>query len=303
LTRTKRYSAVPEHRYDLLVETPLLEVYDVTCLAHRSGLGGRHTARAPLGVSNGDRESPAVLRLPLRGVLGIEWRGQTVAMDTSTAMFIGVDEEYRINHLVPGQEKAILIILAASLCEDVFGNVEGGVASLRSHDHLGICLAAQALRDDGDRLEAEELTMTLLGSISPRFTRDPGRTLRRLRPAQLSRIEDVRALLAASPTTRWDLHSIGRTVHCSPFHLSRQFRAVTGETVSRYLLRLRLAEAVGRLANGERDLAVTAVESGFAHHSHFSRRFRAAFGVTPRQARGMLTRHRLQDLRAALGNS
>jgi AraC family transcriptional regulator len=81
-------------------------------------------------------------------------------------------------------------------------------------------------------------------------------------------------------------------VHSSPFHLARQFRAVTGESVSRYLLRLRLGLALDRLAAGETELGRLAVELGFAHHSHFSARFRSVFGTTPRQVRGKLASRR-----------
>ena len=99
---------------------------------------------------------------------------------------------------------------------------------------------------------------------------------------------------------RWDLGTLGRALRCSPFHLARQFRAATGETISRYLLRLRLGAAVERLAEGERDLAAPATDMGFAHHSHFSARFRGTFGITPTQARDMLTKRKLDELRAVI---
>jgi AraC family transcriptional regulator len=65
-------------------------------------------------------------------------------------------------------------------------------------------------------------------------------------------------------------------------------------------LRLRLAVAVERLADGERNIAALAVEVGFAHHSHFTARFHSVFGATPAQAREMLTKRKLNDLRTLL---
>jgi AraC-like DNA-binding protein len=82
-------------------------------------------------------------------------------------------------------------------------------------------------------------------------------------------------------------------VFISPWHLARLFRTVTGESISRYLLRLRLGVALDRLAGGERDLAALSLELGFAHHSHFSARFRAMFGVTPSVFRSSLSADRL----------
>ena len=119
---------------------------------------------------------------------------------------------------------------------------------------------------------------------------------------QRLRVERARALLASSPATRWDLDTLGRVLYCSPFHLARQFRALTGETISRYLLRLRLGLAIERLAEGERDIAALASDIGFAHHSHFSARFRTIFGITPTQAREMLTKRKLDELRALVAD-
>jgi AraC-like DNA-binding protein len=67
-----------------------------------------------------------------------------------------------------------------------------------------------------------------------------------------------------------------------------RWRAATGETIARTLLRVRLALALERLGDGEDDLARLAVDLGFAHHSHFTARFRAAYGVPPSVARRRL---------------
>jgi AraC family transcriptional regulator len=91
--------------------------------------------------------------------------------------------------------------------------------------------------------------------------------------------------------------SLGRSA-VRRFTLARQFRAATDETISRYILRLRLALALERLAEGEDDIAALAVSLGFSHHSHFSARFRAAFGMTPSEAREVLTNRQLEELRA-----
>jgi AraC family transcriptional regulator len=154
----------------------------------------------------------------------------------------------------------------------------------------------RVLRDPTtDELEAQDAAFLLLSGLSRAFEVDESTC--RLGPAQRLRVEQTRALLASAPARRWDLYTIGRRVRCSPYHLARQFRALTGESISRYLLRLRLALAVDRLAQGEADIGRLAVDSGFAHHSHFTARFRGAFGMTPARARTMLTRPGLDELR------
>jgi AraC-like DNA-binding protein len=109
--------------------------------------------------------------------------------------------------------------------------------------------------------------------------------------------ERVRALLASRPGARWRLDAIARDVYLSPAHLARRFRAATGESISRYLLRLRLGLALDRLAAGDRDLAGLADELGFATHSHFTARFRSTFGVTPSAFRHELSARGLEELR------
>lgn len=86
-------------------------------------------------------------------------------------------------------------------------------------------------------------------------------------------------------------------MHCSSFHLARQFRGITGTSVSAYLLRLRLGLASQRLAEGDDDLARLANDLGFASHSHFSARFRSVFGVSPGTVRQALTRGTAPELR------
>lgn len=103
------------------------------------------------------------------------------------------------------------------------------------------------------------------------------------------RVEDVRAILAADCSRRWTLSDVARAVHVSPYHLARQFRSATGQTIAGYLQGLRLALALDRLQEGEEDLARAAVELGFANHSHFTERFRRAYGVTPARLRTILT--------------
>ena len=147
-----------------------------------------------------------------------------------------------------------------------------------------------------DQLEAEEGIFLLLADLSGgAFATEE--TAVRLGPAARIRVERARALLATAPAERWDLRTLGKIIGCSPYHLARQFRVTTGDTISHYLLRLRLALAVERLADGERDIATLALDTGFAHHSHFSARFRATFGVTPMQARDTLTNGTLRGLR------
>jgi AraC-like DNA-binding protein len=71
-------------------------------------------------------------------------------------------------------------------------------------------------------------------------------------------------------------------------HLSRVFRAVTGETLTSFRARLRIRAALDRLEDGQTNLADLAAKLGFADHAHLTRTVRAELGSTPTHLRAML---------------
>jgi AraC family transcriptional regulator len=73
-------------------------------------------------------------------------------------------------------------------------------------------------------------------------------------------------------------------VGASPVYLTQVFRDLEGVPLYRYPGQLRLAQALARIPDAD-DLGALALELGFASHSQFTARFRAAYGVTPAQLR------------------
>ena len=98
--------------------------------------------------------------------------------------------------------------------------------------------------------------------------------------------DGVREALIADPDT--SLPALARTLAVSPHHLSRVFRAETGETISRHRLRLRARRALERLAGGELDLARLAADTGFADQSHLGRVLKVETGAAPSLLRAEL---------------
>jgi AraC-like DNA-binding protein len=70
----------------------------------------------------------------------------------------------------------------------------------------------------------------------------------------------------------------------SRYELARQFRLVYGTSPYRFLLMRRLDEAREQVARN-RPLSDVAFDAGFADQAHFSRTFKAAFGLTPARYR------------------
>ncbi|WP_399934022.1 helix-turn-helix domain-containing protein [Streptomyces kanamyceticus] len=79
--------------------------------------------------------------------------------------------------------------------------------------------------------------------------------------------------------------SIARAHHISVRYLHKLFQN-DGTTVSTWIRRRRLDSCrmeLGRLSNRRRTVAAVAHRWGFANASHFSRLFRQAYGVSPRE--------------------
>ena len=255
----------------LVLDTPTVRVTDVACRAPRCGPGAEE---------GGDRLE---LVLPRRGVFCVHRGSTQTAADANSVVVLG-GGEHRVSHPVDGGDECLSLLFAPALAEEMLGGAPARHGLVSPSVQLRASVLAAGILEE---LEAEELAIALLGELAPLLRRTAlaatlGRPGRR-------RVDQVRALLAAHPSRRWRLDDIARSVHCSPFHLARQFRAATGETIARYLVRLRLAIALQRIAAGETALARLAVELGFSHHSHLSARFRAAYGVTPREARRIVT--------------
>ena len=70
------------------------------------------------------------------------------------------------------------------------------------------------------------------------------------------------------------------------FDLARQFKRLLGTSPYRYLIMRRL-ELARQLIHLDRPLAEVAYEAGFADQAHFSRAFKAAFGLTPARYRAL----------------
>jgi AraC-like DNA-binding protein len=250
-----------------------VSVYEVDCHAPKSRIEVEEFATTTQVI------------VPKRGVFGIALRGKRILVEPTTAFLLRAGVPYVADHPASCGDRCTVAIFDDALLEDTLGDSAPDYGPISAATQLAARLLAAGQRTGS--LVTDERAVFFLESLAEDLAMHEEV---RLGPFQLYRVDEVRALLATDPAHAWRLEDIARRVHVSSYHLARQFRAATGITISRYLARLRIGLVLDRLQNGEPSLARIAVESGFAHHSHLSERFRAMVGVTPSAVRRILSR-------------
>jgi AraC family transcriptional regulator of arabinose operon len=99
------------------------------------------------------------------------------------------------------------------------------------------------------------------------------------------RVRRVEALLLADPAAPHTVRSLAAQVALSPSRLSHLFSEQTGTTLMRALRDARLRYAARLLEGTDLPVRSVATASGFVSAFHFSRLFRARFGVPPKEYR------------------
>ncbi|HEY6251262.1 MAG TPA: AraC family transcriptional regulator [Candidatus Angelobacter sp.] len=139
---------------------------------------------------------------------------------------------------------------------------------------IGKRLRHELLRpDELTCLAIESLSLDLL-VLASRSSRSPWQRL----PRWLGRVVDyMHAQFLERPT----VESLSRIADVSPDHLNREFCRQFRMGPAEYLRGLRLDWTAERLREGNDSVTHIASAAGFADQSHFTRRFRMRFGITP----------------------
>ena len=146
------------------------------------------------------------------------------------------------------------------------GVLRGWEPTARTYvDHLSVLLAAQLAR---------------YHSVRPARGQPAGRP--GLTGRQLAAAREVMEARLAEPIPLADLAA---AVSLSVSQFSRQFKASTGETPHRFLMRLRAEMACRLLRSTAMPIPEVATRCGFSHQEHLTRVLRAQSGVTPAAVR------------------
>lgn len=226
-----------------------------------------------------------------RGAFACRARGREALIDATVAYLERPGVETEFAHPAQGGDTCISITLSAALLASLAGgdpDLDRDTLPVGAQTDLALRRLV-ATAGGGDREDTAEPLVGLIADLVA--AGDPRRPLSG-RPSTVGArrrlVDDARLALQERPTI--GLVELARTIGSSPHHLSRLFGTATGMSVTAYRRRLRVQQALDRLAQGERDLAALASELGFADHAHLTRTVRSATGDTPAQLRRTLAR-------------
>lgn len=250
------------------------------------------TGQVSLGLSQCDAippdrtdeetETHFTVVFPLSGVFGVSMEGRRASATPAKAILFNKGQTREIRHPHGGHDQSGYLAMKPGFAEPYLDGsgrfrVEA-VATTPRLDYRLRRLISRAKLGQLDELEAEEFTVEACDKLLD--LRGVPTT-----PSRRDIVLDAEEFLSVHFRDHCDLSTVARQVGSSPHHLSRMFKHITGESLSRRRMRLRLAGAVSEILDGASDLSRVAVQSGFYDHSHMTRSFNSLIGVTPNEAR------------------
>ena len=259
-------------------------------------LGDRLRARAWAHPRSGTLMGPDSSHAPIelawveQGALEYQLRSKQTTLRGGQAVVVPSGVEHRSGFLTA--TRAFSLWLSPELVREV-GEVlpRGGALSFGVLERperlirLGRLLCEElGERDDGSALAADALSEALIVELL-RGTPPPSSGVRD------PRIQQAVAQIQAEFAAALSIESLAKTAGMSRFLFSRRFRAETGVSPYRYLMRYRVQRAKELLVGGHVAVTEAALSVGFHDLGRFCRFFRAQYGVNP----GQVSRRRQAD--------
>ncbi|WP_426701052.1 helix-turn-helix transcriptional regulator [Rhodanobacter sp. Col0626] len=261
-----------------------------------------HVCKRPRVACGGypDADEPARFIFTRRGSFVVHVGGKAFFARPGQAVLVQKNVEYRITH--PDSD-------GCDCCTDVWiddAMLESlgltGVAASPcrefGHDlqfqktHVEMLLGMRHGGNDAPD-QAEEVLLDTLDYLLRSCAPFRAHTRHSAVARQVARVEEA---IIGRVGENLDVHELAELAGCSPFHLCRIFRSRTGQSLRQFRLQQRLGTALGRLGEGEEDLAALACDVGFSSHSHMTEAFRQSLGASPSELREELRHSDLSRL-------
>jgi AraC family transcriptional regulator len=250
----------------------LLQFHDGHCACDRDGWSALRGG------------NPAHIVLSTRGAFGVRAGSRTCLAPPGTALVMAGEVEYQVRH--PRDDGHDYLVVA--MRDDLFEELVQDSPAIAQRDygldvHVRLLNALRLRREHKeDRLLLDEIFLELVRVLGRARDEDIGPAGNSSRCVRIAVAE-----IAARFDENVSLNALAGLAQCSPYSLSRHFRAVTGFTMAQYRTRLRLLHALERVFDGEEALTGLALDLGFSHHSHFTASFGQWFGQTPSTVRSL----------------
>jgi AraC-like DNA-binding protein len=212
--------------------------------------------------------------------------GVTTFVDATNVLVTRPGDEVAVAHPAGSRDSGTVVKLSDELVE----GMPLPPGELRLDDRLDLRHRA-LLADSRAGLDPFTAADRLLGLLDElRGLRDAAPEPGRAATVQAHRrlVDRAREALLAGGLSL-GLDTLAKAVGCSPHHLSRVFRAVTGEPLSTYRNRLRVRAVLSDVQDGAANLRSLAAEYGFADQAHLTRVVRRLLGRSPTEIRQLVT--------------
>lgn len=266
-----------------LFRSGVVTIHDSACAARVAGCADRGDAHRLVFTRAG-------AFVAARGL-----RGPVVVGDPTRVLLANAGESLPVRHAAAGGHACTTFAFCAEAIPRPFARRDVTVPpSVLYRYHA---LHAAVARGPVDPRAVEEQAIALLREVlAAGAGARPGDDSRRRRRAL---VEAARESLVRAPGRAHHLSDVAGALDISASHLAHVFRAEMGMPLHQYLLHLRLAVALERLADGDAHLSALALDLGFATHSHFSAAFRKWYGASPAAVRRALTARGASGVRAS----
>jgi len=263
-----------------LAEGSSLDIVEIICC------DDRRSFRPPVLVSGPGAGVVRMLLVRSGGFLA-RVNGRAEFTDPVTGFVLRQGDEVAFAHPAHTRDISTMFDLGQDVYGDVLPRAQSPVVPVTAALDLAHRRLVCACRAGIDRFEVAERVHHLLATVPTPHT--PARPGRRAATVQAHRrlADHAQAVLIDGPLTV-SLEELGRQVGCSPFHLSRVFHQVTGQTLNHYRNQLRVRAVAEDLADGHSSLRTLAATYGFADQAHLTRVFRQHTGQVPSAVRAML---------------